>query len=426
MLSESENQRLTRVGPGTPAGNLFRRYWIPALLSSEVADPDGPPVRVKLLNEDLVAFRDTNGEVGLVDAFCPHRRAPMFFGRNEECGLRCVYHGWKFDRNGVCVDMPSEPPDSLFKTKVQIPHYPTWEGGDIVWAYMGPPDLIPSPPGHEFVRTPETHRFVSRTLEDCNWLQALEGGMDSTHLSILHSPNRGDLTFLQNFDNTVPKIQVDRTSYGYQYTGTRTLRGDLWVRGYQYIMPAVQLRGMVFGRSALDSGTPGFTDRIDGHFWVPLDDEHTCVYNFHYAMDPDRPIAEHEIHAFDTIAGRGPEDLLPNLHPKRSLSNDYLIDRQLQKTHNFTGIKGVNTEDYAMQEGMGPICDRTQEHLGTTDRAVIILRQVLAEAVAAVERGEEPPGLEPATYRALRAFDVLVPTGQTWQETHPLAPVALY
>ncbi len=425
MLSEFENQRLTRVGPGTPMGNLLRRYWMPALLASEVAEPDGPPVRVRLLGEDLIAFRDSDGRVGLVDAFCPHRRAPMFFGRNEECGLRCVYHGWKFDRNGTCVDMPSEPPDSLFKTKVRIPSYPTWEGGDIVWAYMGPAELAPPPPEHEFVRTPTTHRFVSRTLEDCNWLQALEGGMDSTHLSILHSRNRGDLTFLQNFENTVPIIDVQRTDYGYQYTGTRKLKGDLWVRGYQYIMPAVQLRGMAYERSVGGSQTD-FANRIDGHFWVPFDDEHTCVYNFHYAMDPDRPIPEHEVHAFDTQAGRGPEDLLPDFHPKRSLSNDYLIDRQLQKTYNFTGITGVNTEDYAMQEGMGPIVDRSKEHLGSTDRAVIVLRQVLAEAVDAVERGADPPGLDPATYRSMRAFDVLVPAGKTWEETHPMAPAARY
>ena len=314
MLSESENQRLTRVGPGTPMGNLLRSYWMPALLASEVAEPDGPPVRVRLLGEDLIAFRDSNGDVGLVDAFCPHRRAPMFFGRNEECGLRCVYHGWKFDRHGTCVDMPSEPPDSLFKTKVRIPSYPTWEGGDIVWAYMGPAELAPPPPEHEFVRTPTTHRFVSRTLEDCNWLQALEGGMDSTHLSILHSRNRGDLTFLRNFEDTIPKIDVQRTAYGYQYTGTRRLKGDLWVRGYQYIMPAVQLRGMAYER-AFGGGQTDFANRIDGHFWVPFDDEHTCVYNFHYAMDPNRPIPEHEVHAFDTQAGRGPEDLLPDFIP---------------------------------------------------------------------------------------------------------------
>src|SRR5579875_720451 len=177
MLTPQENERLTRVGPGTPMGNVFRRYWLPAALSSELPEPDCPPVRVRILGEDLVAFRDTEGKVGLVSAYCPHRRAPMFFGRNEECGLRCVYHGWKFDRTGTCVDMPSEPPDSLFKTKVTIKSYPTWEGGDLIWTYMGPPAEQPPVPDYEYVRAPKTHRFVSKTLQRCNYLAALDGGV---------------------------------------------------------------------------------------------------------------------------------------------------------------------------------------------------------------------------------------------------------
>ena len=192
MLTPQDNERLTRVGAGTPMGNLYRRYWLPAAISSALPENDGAPLRVRLLGEDLIAFRDSNGDVGLVGAFCPHRRAPMFFGRNEECGLRCVYHGWKFDRAGECVDMPSEPPDSLFKTKVRIESYPVWEGGGIVWTYMGPPELQPAPPDFEFVRAPATHAYVTRTVEDCNYLQALEGGLDSTHISFLHKQNAGD------------------------------------------------------------------------------------------------------------------------------------------------------------------------------------------------------------------------------------------
>src|SRR3984885_7027362 len=171
MLSKEDNERLVRVGAGTPTGDLMRRYWLPALTAEELPERDGAPVRVRLLGEDLVAFRDSSGRVGLVDAFCPHRRAPMFFGRNEECGLRCVYHGWKFDADGTCVDMPSEPPDSLFKTKVTITAYPTWEGGGIVWTYMGPPEHQPPHPDYELVRTPATHRYTSKTYEECNWLQ---------------------------------------------------------------------------------------------------------------------------------------------------------------------------------------------------------------------------------------------------------------
>src|SRR6202041_3582442 len=168
MLKPEDNERLTRVGAGTPCGELFRRYWQPVLLSDELPENDGPPLRVRVLGEDLIAFRDSTGNVGLVDAFCPHRRAPLFFGRNEESGLRCVYHGWKFDRAGACVDMPSEPPDSLFKTKVAVASYPTWEGGGIVWTYMGPAASAPPPPDYEIVRVPPSHRVASKTFEDCN------------------------------------------------------------------------------------------------------------------------------------------------------------------------------------------------------------------------------------------------------------------
>ena len=154
MLSKEDNERLTRAGPGTPMGKVFRRYWLPALLSSELPEADGAPVRVRLLNEDLVAFRDTNGEVGLVDAYCPHRRAPMFLGRNEKCGLRCVYHGWKFDSRGKCLEMPTEPKDSTYKDKIRIKSYPVWEGGGMVWAYMGPHADMPPPPDMELIRAP--------------------------------------------------------------------------------------------------------------------------------------------------------------------------------------------------------------------------------------------------------------------------------
>jgi len=221
-MTPEDNVRLTRVGPGTPMGNLMRRYWQPVALSGELPENDGAPIRVRILGEDLIAFRDTEGKIGLVDAFCPHRRAPMFFGRNEECGLRCVYHGWKFDRNGNCVDMPSEPPDSLFKTKVSIPAYPTHEAGGLVWAYLGPPEHQTAPPDYELLRAPDTHRHVSKTYEDCNWLQALEGGIDTSHSSFLHNMNLGDNTYLRNADGA-PRLEVERTPYGYTYAGIRPL-----------------------------------------------------------------------------------------------------------------------------------------------------------------------------------------------------------
>jgi len=174
MLTVEENERVTRVGPGTPLGKLFRRYWWPACLSKELPERDGAPLRVRLLGEDLIAFRDSENKVGLIDAFCPHRRAPLFFGRNEECGLRCVYHGWKFDRHGDCVDMPSEPAGTTLQAKVKILAYPTVEKGGVVWAYMGPKELTPEEPDYEWTRAPATHRYVSKTFENCNYLQALK------------------------------------------------------------------------------------------------------------------------------------------------------------------------------------------------------------------------------------------------------------
>src|SRR3954447_11247358 len=186
MLSRKENELVPRVGPGTTMGATLRRYWLPATLSEEVPAPDCPPVRVRLVGEDLIAFRDTNGQVGLLGAYCPHRRAPLFLGRNEECGLRCMYHGWKFDTSGACMDMPNEPEESAFRFKIHQTAYPCEERGGIVWAYLGPPEKRPPLPGLEWLRAPAGYAHASKTWEECNWLQALEGGVDSSHSSFLH------------------------------------------------------------------------------------------------------------------------------------------------------------------------------------------------------------------------------------------------
>jgi phthalate 4,5-dioxygenase oxygenase subunit len=413
VLRPQDNERLTRVGPGTPAGALFRRYWQPALLSNELGDRDGAPVRVRLLGEDLVAFRDTNGDVGIVDAFCPHRRAPLFFGRNEECGLRCVYHGWKFDKNGTCVDMPSEPPDSLFKTKVTVTAYPTWEGAGIVWIYMGPRELQPPPPNYEWVRAPDTHRRVSKTFEDANYLQALEGGLDTAHSSFAHNERIGDNNWVRNRDGA-PRLDVERTDYGYTYVSTRNLGADgSYVRVYHYVMPAQQQRGGVTSWTGIGKAD---VPRLDGHIWVPIDDETTWVWNMIWSYDENIPITD-EWHAKDEARfGRGKDDLIPGTFKlKKNLANDFMIDRQLQKTQTFTGIVGINTQDMALQEGMGQIVDRSKEHLGTSDKAIIACRQLLLEAVQAVEDGQMPRALDPSTYERVRPYDAVVPPGKTWE-----------
>ncbi len=227
MLSREENELVTRIGQGTPMGNAMRMYWIPALLSREIAEPDGSPVRVRLLGEDLVAFRDTEGRIGLMEEFCPHRRVSLYFGRNEECGLRCIYHGWKFDVAGNCVDMMNEPEEYDFKHKVRMTAYPTCELGGIVWAYLGPAEKMPPVPKFAWTQAPEAHRHVTKVIEECNWLQALEGGIDTSHAPILHrlltdASKRGGIKPSNPFvRGKAPKLVVDVTDYGYQYAGIR-------------------------------------------------------------------------------------------------------------------------------------------------------------------------------------------------------------
>ena len=414
MLTTEQNERIARVGPGTPMGNTQRRYWQPVLLSEELPENDGAPIRVRVLGEDLIAFRDTNGKVGLVDAFCPHRRAPMFFGRTEECGLRCVYHGWKFDVSGACVDMPSEPPDSLFKTKVTIAAYPTHEAGDIIWAYMGPKETMPEPPDFEWMRAPRTHRFVSKTFEAANWVQGLEGGLDSAHSSFLHNERLGDPGWIRNRDGA-PRIDVERTDYGYSYTSKRNL-GDEgeYVRLYQYIMPGQAVRGGINGLMGGRAKVPKF----DLHIWLPIDDENTWVYNIMYSYDNDAPLTPEYVEEQEHLLGRGTDDHIPGTYfLKSNKTNDYNIDRQMQKTKNFTGIVGINTQDMAVQEGMGGIVDRSKEHLGTTDKAIIVMRQMLLEAVDAVEAGGSPRAVDPAVSRSIRPYDDVVKPGVDWKVT---------
>ncbi len=413
MLSRADNERLVRVGQGTPAGTLFRHYWQPACLSTEIPEPDCPPIRVRLLGEDLIAFRDSKGRVGLVDAYCPHRRAPLFFGRNEECGLRCVYHGWKFDVAGACVDLPSEPETSPMKAGIRLTAYPTHEKAGIVWAYLGPVETMPAPPDYEWTRAPATHRYVSKTYEACNYLQALEGGLDTAHSSFLHNLRLGDKS-LPRLRDRAPRLDVERTDYGYSYLSTRQLGAEgSYVRLYHYVMPYQQMRGGI-------NGVLGRNDvpKLDGHIWVPIDDEQTNVYNWCYSADPSVSIPEEIAEAHEHHSGRGKDDLIPGTFKlKRNPSNDYLIDRAVQRTKTFTGIDGVNTQDFAIQEGMGPIVDRSHEYLGSTDRAIVTLRRMLLDATAAVARGETPPGADPRTHRGIRPYDGLVPPGASWRET---------
>jgi nitrite reductase/ring-hydroxylating ferredoxin subunit len=386
MLTREENELLTRTGPGTAMGGLIRRYWIPALYASELGEPDGAPVRVQLLGERLVAFRDTQGRIGLLGEFCPHRTASLFFGRNEECGLRCVYHGWKFDVEGNCVDQPSEPEGSNFKHKVRQTAYPCLERGGIVWTYMGPPEQQPPFPALEWTEVPASHRFVTRHLQDCNWLQALEGGFDTSHLSFLHS---GTVRARDGHQMRLPsRYDVIPMEFGFVAgTGRATDEGGMNWTANVMLLPFHKLIA---------------TNPIGAHCWVPLDDDTTMNWCIDYL--PDRPLTDADIGPSKSWHGIHAEILPGGDRAVLNRDNDYLIDRGAQKSGaTYTGIKGIGMQDCSIQESMGPIADRTIEHLGVSDTVIIKLRRLLLETVRNVAAGGPAPGLDPASWRVRSA-----------------------
>src|SRR6202171_1326219 len=382
MLSAEDNTLITQTSQGTPMGELFRRFWLPVLLPEELPAPDCPPIRIKIMGEYLVAFRDTNGNVGLVEAFCPHRRAPLFYGRNEECGLRCVYHGWKFDTSGQCVDMPSEPADSDFRDKVQIEAYPVREWGGVVWAYMGPRDKMPAdPPQMEWGLVSPEQRRVTKNFQECNYLQALEGDIDTAHVSYLHSSkvrlpqNQGLVREVGRIDKA-PKLMVLNHDAGFAYGGRRTVPdGGYYWRVTQFLWPTYAF-------------IPAFSWPKTCTYTVPVDDHHCFRVSFAYNVEGPMPELGRWLAPGE---GVGPwsrtygqywfDDGLPidTWLLDQNKRNHYFMDRQQQRTENFTGIAGIPTQDRAMTEGMGFICDRTKERLGTTDVAVIAARRGLID-----------------------------------------------
>ena len=410
MLSKQDNELLTRVGPGTPMGDVMRRYWMPALLSWELPNPDCAPVRVKLLGENLVAFRDTDGKVGIIDELCPHRCASLWLGRNEEGGLRCIYHGWKFDVDGNCVDQMNEP--EQFNTKIKATAYQTFEQGGVIWTFMGPAEMTPPAPEFEYTTVDEGHRTVSKVLEECNWLQALEGGIDSSHAPILHRSfgETGGIPSSSAFvQGSAPVLEVDVTDYGYRYTGVRQLGTDeQYVRGYHFVMPFTQFRpGQSVGRG---------TERpvVSGHHWVPIDDDTCMVWNWHYSYG-DYELSEQE-RSMDS-SGNGPRhvDIHNGFRAVGNRRNGWLIDRDVQKTQTYSGIDGVNAQDRAVQESMGPVVDRSREHLGPADRAIIAARKLLIEAVRTVQEGAPPRGAGDSYYN-VRATEKIFARELAWRD----------
>ena len=404
MLKAEQNELLTRTGPGSVMGDLIRRYWIPALLTEELPEPDCPPVRVKLLSERLIAFRDSGGKLGLIDEFCAHRGVSLWFGRNEECGLRCAYHGWKYDVSGQCVDIPSEPEESGFRQKIRLRSYPLAERGGVLWAYMGPPESKPPLPEYEFATVPREQTFISKRLQECNYLQAMEGGIDSSHVSFLHRGALNEDPLFKgakgnqyNLDDFQPKFEVVESAGGLLIGARRKAEdGNFYWRITQWLMPfftAIPPRG---------------DHPMHGHFWVPIDDE-TC-WAWSYDYHPVRALSASELQAMKDGHGVHVKYIPGTYRPLQNKDNDYLIDRQAQKEgRSFSGVDGFSMQDASVQESMGPIQDRTRENLVTTDNGIIMARHLLMRAAKALQKGIEPPGRDPVTQHVRSASLVLPP-----------------
>jgi phthalate 4,5-dioxygenase oxygenase subunit len=414
------NELLTRVGPETAMGALMRRYWMPVMEGSELGPPDGPPQRIRLLGEDLIAFRDTNGRAGLLAQACPHRGASLYFGRNEEHGLRCVYHGWKFDVEGRCVEMPTEPAESGFRHKVRSRAYPCRERHGIIWAYLGPPGEQPPLPDLGWALVPPKQRGALRYQRACNWLQALEGDIDTAHLGWLHARlgdggrrhvafNAADHLRDLTARDTSPVLFVVDTPAGLVIGARRRHENShhYW-RITQFLMP-------------IFTSVPAIGRHYRAKAWVPLDDEHTMVWepNWH----PSEPLSEEDRRGWKgrvPPSGMRPDDgtALGRGRFVASRDNDYLIDRERQSASNFTGLEeSPPLQDAVIQESMGPIVDRSREHLGSSDVAIIRARKRLLDAALRLrDHGEEPPGVwDPAAYRR-RGCQLVLPRDADWLE----------
>jgi len=405
MLTREHNELLTRTGPGTPMGELMRRYWIPILLAGELADNDGAPVRVTLLGERLLAWRDTAGRYALTGEFCAHRGVSLWFGRNEDNGLRCPYHGWKYDHAGRCIEVPSEPEDSGFCSRIRLRSGQLIERGGILWAYLGTEGQAPPPPAFEWAEVPAPHRYSSKRLQECNWLQAMEGGIDSSHVSFLHSgelnrdPLHRDTRGARYQGDRRPHFEVVASPGGLHVGARRRAEPGHWYwRISQWIMPFFTM-------------VPPYGDNaLNAHAFVPVDDNNSLVWTFTY--HPVRPLTATEL---EVMAGGGGihTRLIPgSFRPVINRDNDYMMDRAAQKAGtSYSGVSGIAAQDASIQESMGVIQDRTREHLVATDNALIMARNALRRAVvAASASGTAPPGLTAAAQR-VRAATFVLPDG---------------
>lgn len=414
MLRTEDNHLLTRTGPGTPMGDLFRRYWIPALKSDELA-PDGHTIRIRLLGEDLVAFRDTEGKVGLLDEKCPHRGTSMALGINDGCGLTCIYHGWKFDVKGTCTDLPSEPKDSHFKQSIKITSYPVEERKGIIWTYMGPKEEMPPLPNFYWMNLPDDQLLSERVWQECNYLQVMENDLDYVHAAFLHKAlqkqnvKQGILSSDLGVSPDHPLIknppvrqEVESSIYGKRCLaeGEADEQNNAFLE-IHYIFPFYTYPPRMQGEDGMF------------HVFIPRDDHSTWSWDVQFSHEgPIDAQAQHD---------RRGLVLDKDFRKLRNMSNMYDQDRELMKEGNFSGIRGIANQDHAVTEMMGPIVDRSKERLGTSDLPIIQMRRMMLDTVKDFMNGKEIPKHDGYPLEKLYSCGKFAPKGKTLQEVIPLA-----
>ena len=407
MLTREQNDLLTRTGPGTPGGQLLRKFWQPAALVEELP-AGGAPVPIRLLGEDLVMFRDETGQVGLLGIHCSHRGADLSYGRLEDGGLRCIYHGWLYDVHGTCLEQPGEPTGSTFYQKIQHPAYPCAERGGIIFGYLGggtPPEL----PNYEFLLAPAERRSATKGYHECNYLQANEGNIDPVHLSFLHRIFRGEeagapsRAAAQSYFgvDTSPALEIETTDFGVRIFTARHISADLvYLRISNFIFPNL---------SAFPGGNRGGGYGVNWH--VPIDDEHHWKFAINFSR------TDQGVDLFQ----RDPNEMGADYHLVREKSNRYLQDREQQRTRSYLGIGSYfMAHDKLAVEGPGPIQDREAEHLGTTDKVIVAARLELLKAIQDVQQGRDPMHLvrtpEQNAFPFLGAYEQVIPASMDWRK----------
>ncbi len=392
MMSAQENDLITRIGPGTPCGELMRRYWQPAALVEELEGPR-PVKPVRLLGENLVLFRDEQGRYGLMDRHCPHRGADLAFGRRENGGLRCAFHGWLFDVTGQCLETPAEPVNSPLCRNIKQRAYPVVERSGVLWAYMGHESLDEAPafPAFDCFVAPDAYTFAFKGLWECNWLQALEVGIDPAHASYLHqffededrSKGYGKQFRDASMDSDIPMTQVMRehgrpsievveTDWGLKILTTRDLgNGKTHVRVTNQVFPhAITI--------------PLSQEMMLTQWHTPVDDENCYWYTVFTSFG--KPVDKAAMRAQRLEVYE-----LPDYRSKKNRSNDYGFDPHEQEHKTYTGMgEDINVHDQWAVESQGRIQDRTREHLGSSDKAISAYRRLLKKSIEQVKKGERP------------------------------------